>query len=120
MRNTRRAATARTARTPAALLSAAVVALGAVAGCGGGPTSREELCDAYREYQKQVSRPHILSNEKVFDSLRELGEAAERYEGDDSVRAAGPALRKMGESDSYRPAEAQMRLRPVRAECRTG
>ncbi|MES9542514.1 MULTISPECIES: hypothetical protein [unclassified Actinomadura] len=101
-------------------VTAGGVVLALLAGCGGGPASRKDLCDAYGKYQKEVSRPHFLSNKGVFDALRDLGDTAERYEGNASVRQAGPALKKMGESDSYRPMEAEYRALPIRAECRTG
>ncbi|NDU74774.1 hypothetical protein GWI34_19395 [Actinomadura sp. DSM 109109] len=106
-------------RSLAGILAGGIV-LASLAGCGGGPASREQLCAAYDEYREEVTRPHFLSNKGVFDALRDLGDAAERYEGSTSVREAGPALKKMGESDSFSPMEADLRARPIRTECRTG
>lgn len=90
-------------------------------GCGGGgPTTRGDLCDAYHHYEEEAARPHILSNKGEFDALKDLGDTAERYRDDASVREAGAALKKMGESNSYPPMEAEMRAAPIRSECETG
>jgi hypothetical protein len=100
----------------AAVCAAAVLPL--AAGCADtGPTGHKELCSAYKHFRSEYSGWHPLSNKGVFTSLRDLGDVASRYEGDASIQAAGPRLKKMGESDSFNMLEVETTTSPIAAEC---
>ena len=91
-----------------------------LAACAAEPATREDLCTAYHEYQRELLEPHFLSNKSVFRSLRRLGDVASRYEDDAQIQKAGPNLKKMGESDSFYVGEATRALLPVMALCGPG
>ncbi|WP_433473695.1 hypothetical protein ACQPZP_33515 [Spirillospora sp. CA-142024] len=102
------------------VLTAAAVLLPAalVAGCADtGPTDLDDLCSAYKHFRSEYTRPHPFSNKGMFDSLKDLGDVASRYTGDDAVKSAGPRLKKMGESDEFNMLEVEMAMAPISAEC---
>ncbi|NYE14909.1 hypothetical protein BJ999_005205 [Actinomadura citrea] len=102
------------------VLTAAAVLLptALVAGCADtGPTDVDDLCSAYKHFRSEYTRPHPFSNKGVFDSLKDLGDVASRYTGSDAVKAAGPRLKKMGESDQVNMLEVEMTTAPISAEC---
>lgn len=96
-----------------------VVLLPLAAGCAdSGPTDHRDLCAAYKDFRSEYGGFHPLSNKDVFDSLRDLGDVASRYQSDASIREAGPRLKEMGESDSFNMAEVETTTAPIAAECR--
>ncbi len=104
---------------PSIAAACAAALLPLAAGCAGsGPTDRKELCAAYKHFRSEYGGFHPLSNKGVFDSLRDLGDVASRYQGDASIRAAGPRLKKMGESDSFNMLDVVTTTAPIAAECR--
>jgi hypothetical protein len=107
---------ARGARHPA--LTLALISVVALSACApSGPASRSELCDAYKTFQSESQAWHPISNSGVFRSLRNLGDVAVRYEANQSVKAAGPELKRMGSADSFSLMEAQFTAAPIAAEC---
>jgi hypothetical protein len=89
-----------------------------VMGCADtGPTDMDDLCSAYKHFESEYTRPHLFSNRGVFESLKDLGDVASRYAGNDAVKSAGPRLKKMGESDEINMLEVEMTTAPISAEC---
>ncbi|GAB3659240.1 hypothetical protein GCM10027589_20240 [Actinocorallia lasiicapitis] len=103
--------------------AAAVICLGLAVlatGCSSGPSTKEELCDAYSDYKKEERAFHPINENGVFRALKKLGDVAGRYPEDAEVQEAGPKLKKLGESDSFYSSDASRLARPISSECGSG
>lgn len=101
-------------------LTLALCSVVAISACApSGPSTRGELCDAYKSFQSDMTAWHPISNSGVFRSLRNLGDVASRYETNQSVKAVGPKLAEMGSGRSFSIMEVQFTASPIATECMT-
>jgi len=87
------------------VLAAAVVALASA--CSIAPTSKQDVCDEFRELGKELASASGIYANAVFRQAGDLSSVASRYEGGDSLKSDADALDRI--SDSKETDSGQLR-----------
>ena len=80
-------------------VATAVIASGLVA-CSSGPSTREEVCEAYDDLGRSVMGANGFFDNAVFSNAEDLADVADRYEGTPALDSDAKKLNRIADSDS--------------------
>lgn len=79
--------------------ASAITAISVLSGCGG-PAAKAEVCESFSQVGTQLLQGNGIIGNPLFNSVKNLGSTAQRFEGDPGVISDGQKLAELGGKDT--------------------